>query len=53
MIAGDPGEDLAQYAVHRFGQQVADRQWLRERACATSAAYYRHSATREFDMIGL
>jgi 4-methylaminobutanoate oxidase (formaldehyde-forming) len=41
MITGDPGEDLAQYAVHRFGQQVADRQWLRERACATSAAYYR------------
>lgn len=40
-VSGDPGEDLRQYAVDRFGTRPRDRAWLRESACATSAAYYR------------
>ncbi len=38
---GSPGADLAPYAVDRFGANAQNSEWLRERACATSAAYYR------------
>jgi glycine/D-amino acid oxidase-like deaminating enzyme len=41
VVGEDPGEDLRQYAVDRFGDRHLDRTWLRTSACATSAAYYR------------
>ena len=41
LMITDRSQDIVRYAVDRFGPRVSDRQWLRERACATSAAYYR------------
>ena len=40
-IDGQTSEDLSQYEPARFGDRPADQAWLRESACATSAAYYR------------
>lgn len=41
ILTGETSEDISQYAPSRFGEKSQDRDWLREQACETSAAYYR------------
>ncbi|MEX0717741.1 MAG: FAD-dependent oxidoreductase [Planctomycetaceae bacterium] len=39
-LEGDPGEDLSDFALARFGERAADRDWVRESAERYYATYY-------------
>ena len=40
MLEGDPGEDLAQFGLERFGTRAAARTWVRRESEGFYGSYY-------------
>ena len=40
VLEGDPGDDLGDFGLGRFGDRAADRSWVRDQSREFYASYY-------------